>query len=88
MSNPFEGIGEERDVLDERRAVVSKWGEDGRLWPADGSVFVESLSVRGESLSPFQEELSALGASRSVLREDDPQVAIGPLAFRKDPPVV
>jgi hypothetical protein len=65
-----ECLGEERDALDEHRAVVSEWGQDGRLRLEDGLVFVESLSARAQSLSPFQEDLSAFEADRSVLRED------------------
>ncbi len=78
MSDPLEGLREEREVLDERRAVVSEWGEDGCPGLEGGSVFVESLSAWRESLSPFE-------AVRSVLRQDVPRVAIDPLVVRREP---
>jgi hypothetical protein len=85
MSNPFESLDEEREALDNCRAVVSQWGEDGRAELEDSSVFVESLSIPREGLSPFQEHLSACDADRSVLRECVPRIAIDPLALRRDP---
>jgi hypothetical protein len=52
MSNPFESLDEERGVLDERRAVVSEWGEDGRPWLEGSSAFVASRSGRERAFCP------------------------------------
>jgi hypothetical protein len=77
-------VQDQGEVLDERRAVVLEWRQDGCIRLEDGSALAESRSARGESLSPLEEDLSAFEADRSVLREDVPRAAIGPVALRRD----